>query len=172
VPLRLAGAVLGVCYLDNPLSGDVFSPDDLSILQSFMSLSAIAVQNSLLREKIVANSGSKRRGRVSPLGENAVERTITFLRDNFERDIEREELEKITGLSGDHLGKIFKIHSGSSIANFVSKLRVEKAIELLRTTEEQVIDIAFTVGFQSLNTFYRVFAQVTGAKPTDYRQSK
>jgi AraC-like DNA-binding protein len=169
VPMRLSGAVVGALYLDNPLAQGVFAPSLASSLPAFASLAALALRDAIERERATPSRGPRRK--VSKLGENAIERTVALLKERFTSEIGREELERATGLNGDHLGKIFKLHVGVSIASYVSKLRVEKAVELLRGTDLQVADIAFEVGFGSVNAFYRAFESVTGTTPRAYRSS-
>jgi AraC-like DNA-binding protein len=168
LPLRVAGSVVGVCYLDNPLASGVFGRDSVAALEAFAALAAIALESSLAREAL--RIGRTRRLRVSRVGENAIERVMAVLRADLRRDVPREELERVTGFSGDHLGKIFKTHTGMSIAAFVAKARVERAAGLLAGTGDPVTEIAFEAGFGSLNAFYRAFQEATGTTPSDFRK--
>lgn len=62
--------------------------------------------------------------------------------------------------------------TGLSASHFISRYRVEKAAELLRTTRMTVSEAAFEVGFHDSNYFSRIFSKVYGVAPGDYRKQK
>ena len=68
----------------------------------------------------------------------------------------------------DYLGKLFKVYIGKSMNEYINDLRIKRSIELLKLGESSVIDIAFSVGYENLSTYYRAFQSVTGRKPSDY----
>jgi AraC-like DNA-binding protein len=65
--------------------------------------------------------------------------------------------------------KSFRKHTGLNFTDFVARLRVERAKELLLNPNLRVSEIAYEVGFQSLTHFNRVFRRVVGKSPTAYR---
>jgi AraC-like DNA-binding protein len=65
--------------------------------------------------------------------------------------------------------KMFKKATGLNFTDYVSRLRIEKAKNLLLNRNLRVSEIAYEVGFQSLTHFNRVFKKVLGVPPTRYR---
>lgn len=65
--------------------------------------------------------------------------------------------------------KLFKKTTGINFTEHVSRVRTEKAKNLLLNPNLRVSEIAFEVGFQSLTHFNRVFKKVVGESPTEYR---
>jgi AraC-like DNA-binding protein len=65
--------------------------------------------------------------------------------------------------------KLFKKATGINFTEYVSRVRIEKAKNLLLNPNLRVSEIAYEVGFQSLTHFNRVFKNVVGESPTDYR---
>lgn len=63
-----------------------------------------------------------------------------------------------------------KEHSGLSFKQYLNKVRVDNAMYLLTTTNEQIGQIGLTVGFNSFNNFTRVFKSITGISPKAYRE--
>ena len=55
--------------------------------------------------------------------------------------------------------------------DFIIDLRIEEAMKLLRSTDRQIIDIAFEVGFNNLRTFNRAFSKNLSRTPQEYRRS-
>lgn len=104
--------------------------------------------------------------------EEKLERVIEFLKQNYTSDISREGLAAAIGMSGDHMSRMFKAYTGKKINDFINELRIEAAAEKLCTTDEKIIDIAFSVGFESLATFNRAFLKVKGISPSQFRKEK
>lgn len=65
----------------------------------------------------------------------------------------------------------FKQITGVSPSLYLRYLRINKAKELLETTDYDIIDIAVMVGYSSNSTFTRAFHDVTGVSPNAYRKS-
>ncbi len=102
--------------------------------------------------------------------EQKLERVIQFLRENFTSDISREGLAGAIGMSTDHMSRMFKAYTGKKINEYINELRVNQAAEMLRTTDEKIIEIAFAVGFESLATFNRAFQAVMNESPSLYKK--
>jgi AraC-like DNA-binding protein len=64
---------------------------------------------------------------------------------------------------------LFKKATGLGFTNYVSRLRIEKAKNLLLNPNLRVSEIAFEIGFQSLSHFNRVFKRIIGYSPGKYR---
>lgn len=94
-------------------------------------------------------------------------------RDAMDRDyaepLDVAALASITHLSASQFGRVFKHVYGETPHRYLQRRRVERAMTLLRQTDRRVTDIALDVGFTSLGTFSRTFADVVGCSPTDFR---
>ena len=64
---------------------------------------------------------------------------------------------------------MFKKHTGINFTDYLSRVRIEKAKNLLLNPNLRVSEIAYEVGFQSLTHFNRVFKRVAGLAPSGYR---
>jgi len=63
-----------------------------------------------------------------------------------------------------------KIYTGKKINEYISELRIQDAAKRLRENKnENVINIAFSVGFESLSTFNRTFLKIMGTTPSEYK---
>jgi AraC-like DNA-binding protein len=72
-------------------------------------------------------------------------------------------------LTEKYLSQFFKDQTGENFATFVEKIRLERAIELMKQSELTIHEIATKVGYDKDNTFYRAFKRVYGVSPTTYR---
>jgi AraC-like DNA-binding protein/ligand-binding sensor protein len=66
--------------------------------------------------------------------------------------------------------KMFKKATGLTFTDYLGRVRVEKAKNLLLNPHLRVSEIAYTVGFQSLTHFNRIFRKITGEAPTTFRE--
>ena len=75
-------------------------------------------------------------------------------------------------VSPNHLSEKFKQVTGVNFVVYVSRLRFERARNLLHDTDRRISEIAFAAGFQSLSQFNRVFKKLSGHSPTEYRAQR
>ncbi len=81
------------------------------------------------------------------------------------------EFDKL-GLSRKRMVKIFKDEYGKTPSAYVNDLRYKEAVRLLEQTNNEVIDIAYSVGFGSLSVFYKFFKERANMSPAAYRKVK
>jgi AraC family transcriptional regulator of adaptative response / methylphosphotriester-DNA alkyltransferase methyltransferase len=74
------------------------------------------------------------------------------------------------GVTQHRMTEIFKEQYGVTLFEYVNRLRLEEAKRLLSRTNDEIIDIAYSVGFGSLSAFYRFFKNSTGQAPAAYRK--
>jgi AraC family transcriptional regulator len=98
-----------------------------------------------------------------------LQRVERFVEDNLERHIGLEELAGITGLSRWYFLRLFRETVGTSPHDYVTRLRLERATGLLRTTDRSVMEIAADVGMTHSH-FSRLFARRIGVTPTEFRR--
>jgi len=70
-----------------------------------------------------------------------------------------------------YISQLFKEVTGVNLSDYLEKVRMEHAIELLRTSGQTVDEIAARVGYNSSHSFRRAFKRVTGVSPSSYRLS-
>jgi len=99
-------------------------------------------------------------------------KAVTYIENNYTRDLPAEEIARESGLSVGYLSKQFKGFLGTSPSEYVRNFRIAKAAEMLRVPDKSVADIARELGFGDITLFSRQFRQVTGTSPTGFRKNK
>jgi AraC-like DNA-binding protein len=94
---------------------------------------------------------------------------IGALEKEFSRDWKLEELLGIAHMSRSNLMRVFKAATGQSPIEYLIRLRIQKAMALLRNTDLTVTEIAIEVGFNDSNYFTRQFRKVHGQSPRRFR---
>jgi len=80
-----------------------------------------------------------------------------------------EDLAEFAYLSPNHLRTLFKEHTGYTVLEYMTKVRIERASELLRDTDIKIHEIATHVGYESASHFCSVFHKKRGLTPNQYR---
>jgi len=82
-----------------------------------------------------------------------------------------DDLARAAGLSRAHFSREFRRAFGESPHAYLLTRRLERAAALLRTTDNSVAEICFSVGSQSVGSFTTSFTRTYGQSPTAYRAS-
>ncbi|MGN1369391.1 MAG: helix-turn-helix domain-containing protein [Aristaeellaceae bacterium] len=102
-------------------------------------------------------------------GEDAFNRALDHLNKNCMDDLTLDSLAAYAGFSRYTLSRMFRQHTGVTFTQYLSRRRVDMAMELLSGTRMPVTQVALQCGFNSIATFNRVFREVKGCTPTQYR---
>lgn len=123
--------------------------------------------------KIFADHLSLKSNQIAVQSANAEPPVITrakqYIEEHHAEDISLGEVAKSVHTSLYYFCKIFKKHTGIHFTEYVSRVRVEKAKNLLLNPNLRISEIAYEVGFQSLTHFNRVFKKIVRQSPTEYR---
>ena len=106
----------------------------------------------------------------SPHLQRRVREVQAFLQANLHRDVDLEAIAAEASLSPYYFSRAFTAYVGVPPYRYLIRLRIERAQELLRTSELTVTQICQRVGFHSLSHFTTTFHRYTGTTPTGYRR--
>ena len=98
-----------------------------------------------------------------------ITRAKEFIKQHQSDDISLGQVAKAVNTSTFYFCKMFKKVTGINFTDYVSRVRIEKAKNLLLNPNLRVSEIAYEVGFQSLTHFNRIFKKILGQSPTEYR---
>jgi AraC-like DNA-binding protein len=105
------------------------------------------------------------------ISSSRVKQIRAFMYKNFDNpDLTLEDAALTFKLSKFYFIRFFKKHTGYSFHAYLVKTRVDFACHYLIESKITITDIAFRSGFNSLQTFNRVFKSMTGFTPRDYRR--
>jgi AraC family transcriptional regulator len=98
-------------------------------------------------------------------------RCFDFMHANISEDVSLEDLAAEAQLSQFHFARMFKQSVGVPPRVYLTRIRIEKACELLAKTDLSVTEIALDVGYGSNQAFARVFLKERNMTPTAYRRA-
>jgi AraC-like DNA-binding protein len=116
---------------------------------------------------LVSNQLLVRRANSEP---PAITKAKEFIETHQAEEISLADVAKAVNTSTFYFCKMFKKATGLNFTDYLSRIRVEKAKNLLLNPNMRISEVAFAAGFQSLSHFNRVFRRIAGESPTRYRE--
>lgn len=98
-----------------------------------------------------------------------VNRITSYMREHLASTIRLTELAALVGLSRYHFCSAFRLATGTTPHEALTRLRIARARRLLASSRLRVTDIALAVGYQTSSAFAASFRKVVGVTPTHYR---
>jgi two-component system response regulator YesN len=98
-----------------------------------------------------------------------VEEAKRYISENFTKDISLDEVSGTVDVSPYYFTRLFKEETGETFLEYLTRLRIETAKELMKDTDVSIKDICIKVGYSDPNYFSRIFKKAVGLTPTEYR---
>ncbi len=99
----------------------------------------------------------------------SLKRAIRYINENLEHKLTLREIADVACMTPTYFSAVFKKFNGISPWEYITIKRVEKTVEMLKTTDLSKLEIAERCGFTSSSNFYKAFYQVTGKAPKDFQ---
>lgn len=102
----------------------------------------------------------------------AIAKALFFIDNQYVNQISLDDIVAVSGLSKYHFSRLFNQTIHSTPIQYLTKVRINNSIELLKNKELTIEDIATRVGFTNGNYFNKVFRSSTGLSAGRYRNNK
>ncbi len=119
--------------------------------------------------KRVEQIGSKKRSTRVDLYRRAL-KLRRMIDNEVSISLSTKEMAAIVGVAESHLSRVFKSIFNIPIKQYIIERRMAEARHLLLNSEKSLIDISFTIGYESYNTFSNLFKTVHKMAPGEYRK--
>lgn len=143
--------------------------EDFSVSHTAQQLSEPIQMDQWLREhvatifKVIQNS--KR-----DYAQEIINSIHTYISAHYSDEITLSSIAQVVHLSPYYISKLFKKTTGENFIDYLTSVRMERAMELLTSPEVRIYDVAEQVGYKSTKHFSQVFRNYTGKTPSEYRQ--
>lgn len=97
---------------------------------------------------------------------------IHYMEAHFREGLSLDDIAEAAGLSKYYFTSKFQKHLNMTPIQYVTKLRIQKAMELLMTTNDTLHDIAIEIGYDNANYFSKVFRKTIGITADNFRKDK
>lgn len=102
---------------------------------------------------------------------SSIKRAIDFIEKNSEKKIVLSDLSKLSNLSPNHFHRIFTQTMGMTPNTYITKVKLNRAKELLIRTDLQISEISVQCGFENIPYFSFLFKKQTNLSPGEFRKS-
>ncbi len=99
-----------------------------------------------------------------------VSRALEYINRHYASELKLGEIAGRIGMNETYFSHLFKKETGANFTDYVNGLRIEKAKQLLRNSADNIYEIAATVGYANVSYFSKVFKQIVGVSPVEYKK--
>ncbi|MBU3160980.1 PocR ligand-binding domain-containing protein [Clostridium frigoris] len=94
---------------------------------------------------------------------------LDYIQESYSYAISIDEMASLCNVSPSYFSKLFKKNIGDNFSNYINKVRIKKAKELLEASDVPIINLALDLGFEDCGYFIKVFKRIEGVTPAVYR---
>lgn len=100
------------------------------------------------------------------------QKILEYISENYTENISLETLSAKFNYSTAYISAMLCSYTGVNFKSYLDNIRIQKAIDLLLTTDMPITEISSNVGYENIRTFNNVFKKLLGKTPTDYKKEK
>lgn len=101
--------------------------------------------------------------------DSIMDKILRYVDEHYCEDVTRNDLVDLVYISPDYCSRLFKKETGRSLAQYILEKRIEKAKKLLQS-DMSVKNVALQVGYSNFSYFSKVFREMEGMSPVEYRE--
>lgn len=98
-------------------------------------------------------------------------KVLRFIREHIDEKISVTQLASIASLTPDHFIRLFKLEIGVTPLDYINRKKIERAQLMLLINNQPVKDIAYSISFENVSYFNRLFKNLVGVTPSECRSS-
>lgn len=106
-----------------------------------------------------------------PYNSILIKPALDFIEAHFDEYMTLDHMASLCNISSSYFSKLFNKITGDNFSNYVNKIRISKACELLENSDMPITMIAFDLGYEDISYFGKVFKRITGLTPTQYKSN-
>jgi len=99
-----------------------------------------------------------------------VNRIHEFLMNNYQNEIDLDEVADIVHMAPASVCRFFKSSTGLTIFEYLNKIKIDYSCQLLMNTDQNIVNISYDCGFNNLSHFNKQFRKFIKKTPTEFRK--
>ena len=165
-------AFSGILITGNARKEIVFKLDQFNTVERFQKFTLfIEILHIIaITDEIVMIDPQISTMRSSPTGTVRFQKVFSYLIQNFNQEISLKTIAGIANLTPTAFCRYFKSVTRKTLVEVITDFRLNKASQLLRTTDKPVTEVCFLSGFGNISYFNKTFKNEMGKTPLEYRQ--
>lgn len=97
---------------------------------------------------------------------------LKYIDEHFDEQITLEDLSRVLNLNPSYFCRLFKKATNSTFIEYLNFVRICKSEKMLSSSKDSIAEISLNLGFSSVSYFNKVFKNIKGCTPTEYKKSK
>lgn len=93
---------------------------------------------------------------------------LKYIETHFDEELSLQEIASLANVSPQYFSRLFREKMGMTYVDYLTKVRINKAVEWLKYSDKTIQEICYDVGYKDPNYFSRVFKKITGLSPKEY----
>ncbi len=185
IPVKLKSKIYGVCILTQRGMSNERLNARLKLLQDETQITKLKSKKDKVRilidflesfvdyifttrfEEIVFSSSQASHSHL----QESIKRAVEYINENYYKpDISLNEVSKAANLSPYYFSHQFKNELETTFIDYLTKVRIEAAVELLKDLRLSIAQVSFAVGYQDPNYFSKVFKKYVNISPAEFRE--
>ena len=168
-----------VDFIDLPIFNEIVHVNDMEIIESDL----LEIENEFeSKKRCYGNKASglflkvlteitRRTVYISSFDKGCkIDFIIKYIHSHYNEALSNTKIGELFNFHPNYINHLMVLHTGLSLHQYLLSYRISKAIYLLETTDMQISEIAYTVGFNDICHFSRYFRKRTGRKPQDFKE--
>ncbi len=103
------------------------------------------------------------------VGNKMVNKMLEYMHENYQQDISIQNLADLCNINQNYASQLFSQEVGEPFSTYLTNLRIQQSMDLLRSTDLPVAQISIAVGYKDYFYFAKVFKRTAGVTPTAFR---
>lgn len=157
-------------YKELHLDNEFLNNDYTSLFYDLLKLNSIEKLKDHIKNesyKLITNF-SNEDTKMSPI----IKQILNYINTDYSKDLSLKTLSNKYNINSTYLGQLFQKETNELFSDYVNKIRIEKAKELLLNTNLKTSEISNMVGYSDTNYFYKKFKLYCGISPTELRNRR
>lgn len=144
--------------------------ENIDYLNEITRCKNLSELSNILRTSIQRTIEEVQNHNLNKMG-SLVKKVIDYIKENYHlNDISLSDISEKFFVSPSYLSRLFKKETGKNLSDFINEYRIEKAKQLLLTTDLKTYEVADRVGIPDPHYFSRLFKRYTGYSPSEYKE--
>jgi Response regulator containing CheY-like receiver domain and AraC-type DNA-binding domain len=150
---------------------DILSQEIADLYEKVYAMKSLSELSDFLSE-IIRRICAVAEKKAKEINSGTINRAIEYMKMHCHENISQTEVAEYVGLNPSYFSRYFKEEIGQSFMDYMKKLRIEKAKELIGSTNMKIYEISEALGYQSVQYFTTLFKTMVGLTPQEYKDKK
>jgi two-component system response regulator YesN len=169
----IKGRLLELIVMLHRLASDYQIEDNVTFqnnnyIQEYLSINDILYLKSWCLSRIEEIAGSIKVAKTNRCHYLATA-AKDYINRHYNEELSLEDVSREVNLSPQYFSRFFKNETGCNFIDYLTQVRINKAIELLKEKNLSVKEVCYTIGYNDPNYFSRIFKKITGYSPSDHK---